>query len=131
MSGLAEAKNKNEYFQAVTPGNNTLADGTGQSHIVSFTGAAVDSQAFHRDTTLVELFSSQDCWVLLKESTDATAAAAPAVGAAPTKSAKTYCKFIPGGITAFIGIPRHENKLYVLSVIQSSVAGSLYVTEGA
>jgi len=129
MSTPAESQRNAEYFQALVPATAQDTDGMGKSHIVAFTNTAGDSQTFHSDTTLVGLFPTQDCWVLVKESGTASAAAIPSVGAAPASSSKTAAMFLPGGVQAFIGIPKREGKTFALSVIRNSADGNLYVTE--
>lgn len=117
MSTPAVSDKNAPYFQAVVVGENL-------NHFKDFTNVSSDSAALARETTLVELFATQDCWVRVVPTTESDAAAAPAEGV------KGASKFIPGGICAFIGINRVNGVDYKLAVIRNTVSGTLHITEG-
>ena len=125
MSTGAVSDKNAAYFQAIVPGDPAADDGKGTSHLMAFTDTAGDSLPFHEDTTILELFSTQDCWVLMKKTGNASVAAVPA------NKVRTYSKFIPGGITCFLGVPRVDGSQYCLSVVRNATSGTLYLTEGA
>lgn len=125
MSGLAYSDNKVEAFQAIVPGVSGDGHERGMSHVTSFTNVAGDTLDLHPDTTMIELFATQDCWVLLKESSSSAAAAIPA------NKVKTKAKFMASDITYFLGVPKKDDVTYKISVIRASADGSLYITEGA
>lgn len=125
MSDLAYSSNKEEAFQVIVPAVIGASDDKGMTHFQSFTNTAEDSLAFHASTTVIELFATQDCWVLMKPSTSSAAAAAPA------EHTKTRAKFIPGGIVTFLGVPKKQDVQYMLSIVRDSTSGTLYITEGA
>ena len=78
MSTPAISDKNGPYFQAIVPGvAGGESVGPGQTHFQAFTNTAEDSLPFHAEATLLELFATQDCWVLMKESTSAAAAAIP------------------------------------------------------
>lgn len=110
-----ETGNNGPNFQAIIPGKTCF---------VSFTNTAGDSPIFEENTTIIELFPTQDCWVLIQESTESLSAAIPSAGV------KTDSKFLPGGIIAFLGLPIDRSAQYKLSVIRNTVSGNLYITEG-
>jgi len=124
MSDLAYSGNKVEAFQAMMAGVEGDGLDTGMTHVATFTNVAGDSLPFHEDTTLLELFATADCWVLVKESTSSGAAAIPA------NKVKTKARFIPSDVCCFIGIPKKDGVTYMLSIIRASADGSLYMTEG-
>ncbi len=116
MSAAPESSLNQAPFQAIIPG---------YCMVVPFTNSAADTPIFEADTTIIEVFPTQDCWVLMKESDSSDSAAIPA------NSTKTYSKFLAGGITNFLGIPIDRSKTYRLSVIRNTVSGNLYITEGS
>lgn len=115
MSGAPEATNNAPAFQAIRPG---------YTQFVNFTNSSGDSSIFEEDTTIVELFATQDCWVLIKVSTSSDDATVPSA------LAKTMCFFCAGGITKFMGIPKTRGVLYRIAVVRNTANGTLYITEG-
>lgn len=125
MSGLAGSDNKVEAFQATQVSTPQANNERGMTHLVAFTNSAVDSKELHLQTSIVELFATQDCWVLLKEEGQTNQASIPA------NKVKTYCKFVPGGVCTFVGIPKKENTRFLFSIIRNTADGTLYIHEGA
>lgn len=125
MSSPALSTNKLEAFQAVVPGVAGQSEEVGLTHFKNFTNTASDTLPFHANCTLIELFATQDCWVVMKPSTSSE------VAAVPTESLKTLSKWVPGGIVCFLGVPKKDGVLYKLSVVRDSSNGRLYCTEGA
>lgn len=117
MSASPESSNNSPAFQAIIPG---------LGEPLSFNATSAYSQVFEEGTTILELFSTQDCWIRMVLSTDNTT-----VAAAGTSGAKSYNKFLPGGIVAFLGVPIIRDTQYKLAVIRAtSTNGILYITEG-
>lgn len=116
MSTPAASDKNSPYFQAVVPG---------LTQVLAYTNSAADTLNFVTGTTLLSLFSTTDCWVLLKESTSTDNAAAISSGA----SGSSF--FLPGGIAAFVGIPFKRDVLYKASVVRNTANGTLYITEAA
>jgi hypothetical protein len=125
MSGLAHSDKNAPPFQAIIPGTPQVGGEKGMTHLMAFTNAAADSLPFHEETSILSIFTTQDVWILMKEYGQSDAAAIPA------NKVKTYAQFIPGGIAAFIGVPRKGDTQHCLSVIRDSADGTLYITEGA
>lgn len=123
-SGMPLSNNNMDAFQALLLPISQEDGAKGETHIVPFTNVAADSLDLDDSTSMVELFATQDCWVLLKASTDNSAAAIPA------NLTKTKARFIASDISHFFGIPRIEGVTYKLSVIRDSADGSLKVMEG-
>lgn len=123
-SGLPYSENKVEAFQALLLPISGEAGTRGETHPVSFTNVATDSLYLDENTTMVELFATQDCWVLLKADDDTTAAAIPA------NMTKTKARFIASDITHFFGIDRVEGVNYRFSVIRNATNGELRIAEG-
>jgi hypothetical protein len=71
------------------------------------------------------LFSTTDCWVLLKESTSSSNAAVISSGS----SGSSF--FLPGGIQGFVGLPFKRDVIYKASVVRNTADGTLYITEAA
>lgn len=117
MSTGAISEKNAGYFQAV------VADGAALNHYVPFTSSAADSLVLDPNTTLVELFSTQDCWVRVKPSTSA------AVATTGSSTAKTESRFVPGGIVCFLGIPKVDGVLHKISVVRDTNSGTLYIAE--
>lgn len=121
MSTPAESQKNAEYFQAV------VLDGVQSlTHFVSFSNTSVDSLNLLPNTTLLELFATQDCWILLQPSTGSQAAVANTA-----QLTRQLSKFLPGGIVAFIGVPKKEGVVFKVSMIRDSADGKLHLTEGA
>lgn len=120
MSSPAESQLNAEYFQSI------VADGSNRFQQVAFTNTSAYSQNLESNTTIVELFSTQDCWIQLVKSTDNSSVAAPV--AANTKGPSLMVR---GGITKFIGVPRIQGTVWKLAVIRDSANGTLDVCEGA
>jgi len=116
MSTPAASDKNSPYFQAVVPGISQRLD---------YTGTAADTLDFSTGTTLISMFATTDCWVLLKESTVATDAAVISSGA----SGASF--FLAGGIQAFVGIPFKRGVLYRASVVRNTANGTLHITEAA
>lgn len=125
MSNMSYADNKVEAFQAIVFGVAEDASNKGLSHIVSYSNVSVDSLTLEEETSLVEIFASSDCWVLLKRSDSAAAVAIP------SDLVKTKAKFVASDITYFMGIPRIDGITYKISVIRHAADGALRITEGA
>lgn len=115
MSTTARSTLHGTYFQAIV---------AGKSQFVNFNNVAKQSAQFDSRTTLLELFSTQDCWILIKELGDAR------VSAVPAEFERTDCKRIRGGITTFLGLPQTFG-VYVISVVSDGNDGVLDITEGA
>lgn len=120
-SKIPYADNKVEGFQAVVADENAALQ-----QYVDFTGTSEYSANLEVGTTILELFSTQDCWVRLVRSTSSDVAAPP--GAEATK---VVSLFIPGGITAFLGVQVIEDVIWKLAVIRDASNGTLYIKEGA
>lgn len=118
MSSLALSGNKTEAFQAIIPG-------AGRNHFKNFTNASSYTATLEAATSLISLFSTQDCWCRLVRSDASDVAAVPAEGV------KQDCFFVPGGIVAFMGIPVIEGVRYKVAVIRDSTSGVLHISEGA
>lgn len=116
MSFSPESTNNGPGFQAIIPGF---------TEPLNFTNTSGYSQAFEEGTTILELFASQDCWVQIIPSTDNST-----VAQAGSSGAKSMNKFLPGGITAFLGVPVTRGLQYKIAVIRNSANGVLYITEG-
>lgn len=118
MSTGAESEFNAPNFQAVKPG---------KSCYVNFTNTSAQSPAFEErpeadnadltidNTTLIRLFSTQDCWINL--------------GANPTAIAGSTSKgdsfFLPGGIVDFVGVEPG----WKLAVIRDTADGRLHINE--
>lgn len=118
MSTPAVSDKNAPYFQALVPGE-------GLSHFKNFTNTNSYSADLDSNTTLVELFPTQDCWVRIVESGSSDTAAIP------SEAVKGSSKWCPGGIVSFIGIPKKNETIYKLAVVRNSSNGVLYITEGA
>lgn len=116
MSTPAASDRNSPYFQAVVPG---------LSQVLAYTNSAADTLNFVAGTTLISLFSTTDCWVLLKESDSTDNATAISSGASGTSF------FLPGGIQGFVGLPFKRDVLYKASVVRNTANGTLYITEAA
>ncbi len=116
MSTPAASDKNSPYFQAVVPG---------LTQVLAYTNSAADTLDFVSGTTLISIFSTTDCWVLLKESTDSTNAAVVSSGQ------KGASFFVPGGIAAFVGLPFKRDVLYKASVVRNTANGTIYITEAA
>jgi len=116
MSTPAVSDRNSPYFQAVVPG---------LSQVLAYTNSAADTLAFAQGTTLISIFCTTDCWVLLKESTSSDNAAAISSGSSGTSF------FVPGGIQAFVGLPFKRDVLYKASIVRNTANGTAYITEAA
>lgn len=119
MSGLAYSENKAEAFQVM------LLVEEARQHQVGFTNSSEYSANLDEGTSIVELFSDQDCWVRLVRSTSDAVAVAES-----TDRVKAPSVFVPGGITKFFGIMRIEGVLWKLAVVRDTASGTLRITEG-
>ena len=77
----------------------------------TFTGTSAQSAALSASCSVVRLFATQDCFILF--------------GANPT--ALTTSHFLPAGVVEYFGCAGGDK----IAAIQSSVAGTLYISEGA
>lgn len=125
MSGMSYSDNKAEAFQAIVFGVDGDGTNKGLSHSCAFTNSASDSLDLEPETSMIELFADNDCWVLLKESASAAAAAIP------SDRVKTKAKFVASDVTFFMGIPKVDGVVYKLSIIRNSADGTIKITEGA
>lgn len=116
MSTPAVSDRNSPYFQAVVPG---------VSQALAYTNTAADTITFQQGTTLISIFSTTDCWVLIKESTSSDVAAVISSGA----SGSSF--FLPGGIQAFVGLPFKRDVLYKASIIRNAADGTAHITEAA
>lgn len=116
MSTPAASDKNSPYFQAVVPG---------LTQVLAYTNSAADTLPFVSGTTLISLFSTTDCWVLLKESTSSSNAAVISSGS----SGSSF--FLPGGIQGFVGLPFKRDVIYRASVVRNTADGTLYITEAA
>lgn len=124
MSGMSYSDNKTEAFQAIVSGVADDDSNRGMTHDVAFTNAATDSLVLEEGTSMIELFATKDCWILLKPEASTTLAAVPA------NMVKTKCKKVASDITYFMGIPAVEGVRFKLSIIRSAEDGVLTITEG-
>lgn len=88
-------------FEAILPGT---------SQALAFNGTSAQSTAVGASTTLVRLFATEDCFIL--------------IGSSPVAAANSSM-FIAAGIYDFVGI----QPLQKIAAIQSSASGTLYITE--
>lgn len=116
MSTPAVSDNNSPYFQAVVAALSSRLD---------YSNSSVDTPIFAQGTTLVSIFATTDCWVLIKESDSSDVAAVISSGAKGTSF------FVPGGIQAFFGIPFKRGVLYRAAVVRNTADGVLHITEGA
>lgn len=117
MSRSVETSNRGENFQAIVPG---------LCEPLTFNATSAYSQAFEEETTLVELFATQDCWLQIIQSDDNST-----VAAAGSSGSTSYNKFLPGGITAFLGVPKTRGVQYKIAVVRATASnGILYITQG-
>lgn len=93
------------------PKNRSEAIFPGTSQTRTFTGTSAQSSAITAGVTIVRLFATQDCFV--------------AFGANPTAAATSM--FLAAGIVEYVGVTGGDK----IAAIQSSAAGTLYITEGA
>ncbi len=93
-----------ETFETIIPG---------VSQKLAISASSVQSAAFGASTTVLRLFATNDCYILL--------------GSDPTALADGTCMFVPGGIVDFVGVLPGAK----LAVIQFSQNGYLFITEGA
>jgi hypothetical protein len=101
MSTMPGAALGQQGFQVITPG-------TYQK--VTTSGTSAQSSATQGTTTIVQLYADQDCYV--------------AFGSNPTATTSTM--FLPLGQILYVGVtPGHK-----IAVIQSTTAGTLFITEG-
>lgn len=116
MSASPESTNNAPAFQAIIPG---------LCEPLAVTNSSGYSQAFESDTTILELFPSIDMWIQIVESTEAATAAAGSSGST------SYNKFLPGGITAFLGVPKKRGVQYRIAAVRAGASnGVLYITQG-
>lgn len=120
LSELGLSGNKGEAFQVMV-----MSETENLQKVKAFTNSSSDTPTFRQKTSIIELFSTQDCWVRLVRSTNSSTAAAVSTGSSGPSV------FVPGGITKFFGLPRIESVLWKLAVVRDSTDGTLYVTEGA
>lgn len=89
----------------------TIMPGTSQKLAIS--ASSVQSAPVGPNTTVLRLFATNDCYIL--------------IGSNPTALADGTCMFIPGGIVDFCGILPGQ----ILAVIQFAQNGYFFMTEGA
>lgn len=99
-SSLVPGQQHTEFFQTIYPG---------VSQNLDFSGVDDQFDPIGEGTTIIRIFSTQDCFIRRN-------AAADAIGG----------MFIPGGIIDFIGVEPGD----VIHVIRSASDGTLYITEG-
>jgi hypothetical protein len=117
MSASPESTNNGPAFQAIIPG---------LCEPLNFTNTSAYSQIFEEETTILELFPTQDCWIQIILSSDSST-----VAQAGSSGAVSYNKFIPGGITAFLGVPKTRGVQYKIAVVRATASnGILYITQG-
>lgn len=103
MSKSVSASNR-DYFQAIYPN---------ASQRLTVAATSVQSNAVDRQTSIVELFATTDCWVVF--------------GSAPVAAANDGASFfLPAGLFKYYGIEPG----YKIAAIRSSSDGLLYVIEG-
>lgn len=95
--------NQHDTFETIIPG---------VSQALPFTGASAQSAALGLSTTILRVFSNQDCFIK--------------VASNPTALADGTSTFIPGGIIDFIGVSPGSK----VAVISNGTNGTLYITEG-
>lgn len=100
MSQQAFSSNTNE-FQAIC---------IGDSHIIVTDVTSTQSPAVAQQTSIIRLFCTKDCFI--------------AIGQDPV--ATTSSMFLPGGIIEYYG----SNPGDKVAVLQVSISGILYMTEG-
>jgi hypothetical protein len=116
MSRAPEATNNAPAFQAIVPGLHEP---------LTVTATSADSQVFEAETTIVELFPTIDMWIQIIESTLTVTAAAGSSGAT------SYNKFLPGGVIAFLGVPKKRGVQYKIAAVRGgSSNGVLHITQG-
>jgi hypothetical protein len=103
MSKQAYSSNINE-FQAIC---------IGTSQVVAIGASSVQSNAIGQQSSIVRLFSTKDCFIAIGQN--------PVVDATGNTGA-----FLPGGIIEYFGTNPGDK----IAVIQASVSGTLYITEG-
>ena len=88
------------------------AIGPGVSQRLSFTGTSAQSSAVGVNTRLVQLFATEDCWVVF--------------GTNPTAAVNDGSSFfLPGGIFLYYGISGSAK----IAAIQDSTSGYLHIIE--
>lgn len=85
----------------------------GASQKVAFDGSVASANAFGARTSMIQISSTQDCHIKM--------------AVAPVALADGSCMFLPKGFVMLVGV-RPGDKI---AAIKDSVAGSLFVTEGA
>lgn len=114
MSTPAVSDKNSPYFQALVPSTTWVLD---------YTNTAADIGPFDEDVTLVEVFTTTDAWVLVKQN-------GVAGNATPITSGNSGTSFFcPGGIVRFIGLPPTKGIQYELSIVRSTASGTAYITE--
>lgn len=102
-STKAEANERENTFEAIIPGI---------SQSVAVGAASVQSAALQSKSSIIRLFSTTDCFIL--------------IGATPTALQDGTSMFLPAGVIEYFGV----NGAPLVAVIQSSASGTLYITEG-
>lgn len=94
-----------------------------RSQYVSFTSSSAKSGLLDDETSLVEVFPTQDCWISIIANADSQ-------NSKPSQSAVAVAniRFCPGGMVNFIGVPPGVTSP-VVAVIRDSTDGTLHVTE--
>lgn len=118
MSRMQPSDNNVDAFQALVPGE-------GLNHYKDFTASNTYSANLDANTSMVSLFATQDCWCRLVPSSSSDVAAAPS-----GEGVKGSSFFVPGGITAFFGIPKTEGTVYRVAVVRDTISGRLHISEG-
>tara|TARA_R110000868_G_scaffold242882_4_gene498496 strand:- start:6292 stop:6657 length:366 start_codon:yes stop_codon:yes gene_type:complete len=104
----------NSYFQAGY---------TKCSQYVSFTGTVSKSAILDDETSIVELFATQDCWVSVIGNADT-----PPTKPSAEKTTVSNIKLLRGGIVGFIGVPPSILNP-VVAVVRDDTSGTLDITE--
>lgn len=118
MSTPARSEHHNVPFQAIVPY---------YSQKIEFTNANSQSLPFAKSgtynedgTTLISIFSTEDCWIKIAPEADNP------VAAIATAGQRSDSFFLPGGIKEYVGV----NPGDVLAVVRDTTSGDLHIVEG-
>lgn len=100
---LSDTETSQHIFQAIVPS---------ASQSISTSGASTQSTQFSGTTTIIRIFCTQDTFI--------------AFGSNPTANTSGSSLFMPGGIVEYFGVTPSTK----IAVIQSSMSGTVYCTEG-
>lgn len=113
-STTVRTEEHNSYFQA---GYNKRAQ------YVNFSSTVTKSDILDEETSLVEVFSTQDCWISVIGYADT-----PPTPPGAEKTVVENIKRQRGGITGFIGIPPNITSP-VIAVVWDGVDGTIDILE--